>query len=108
MTECKEAFKKIKQYLRGIPVLAKPKAREDLMLYLSVSKHTVSDVLVRDEGTAQTPIYYISKALQDMETRYPEIEKLVLSLVVAAKKVRPYFQAHMILVPTSHPLRHVL
>ena len=27
---------------------------------------------------------------------------------MAAKKLRPYFQAHVILVPTSHPLRQVL
>ena len=40
--------------------------------------------------------------------RYPEIEKLALALVVAARKLRPYFQSHVILVPTSHPLRQVL
>ena len=56
---------------------------------------------------AQTPIYYVSKALQDAETRYLEIEKLALALVVAARKLRSYFQAHVILVPTSHPLRQV-
>ena len=58
----------------------------------------------------QTPIYYVSKALQDVETRYPEIEKLalVLALVVAARKLRPYFQAHVVLVPTSHLIRPVL
>ena len=27
---------------------------------------------------------------------------------MAARKLRPYFQAHVILVPTSHPLRQVL
>ena len=32
----------------------------------------------------------------------------MLALVVAARKLRPYFQAHAILVPTSHPLRQVL
>ena len=79
-----------------------------MTLYLSVSEHTISGVLVRDEGPAQTPIYYISKALQDAETRYSKIEKLALALVVAARKLRLYFQAHAILVPTSHPLRQVL
>ena len=77
---------------------------EDLTLYLSVSEHVVSGVLVRDEIMAQPPIYYVSKALQDAETRYPKIEKLVLALTVAARKLRPYFQAHIILIPTSHPL----
>ena len=77
-------------------------------MYLSVFEHAVSGVLVRDEGAAQTPIYYVTKALQDAKTRYLEIEKLVLALVVAARKLRPYFQAHVILVPTSHPLCQVL
>ena len=75
-TKCEEAFQKIKQYLGGIPVLAKPRTGEDLTLYLFVSNHAVIGVLVRDEGAAQTPIYYISKALQDAETRYSKIENL--------------------------------
>ena len=40
--------------------------------------------------------------------RYPEIEKLALALVVATRKLRPFFQSHVILVPTNHPLRQVL
>ena len=31
-----------------------------------------------------------------------------MALVVAAKKLRSYFQEHVILVPTSHPLCQVL
>ena len=50
--ECDEAFKQIKQYLGSIPVLAKPRMGEQLTLYLSVSEHAVSSVLVRDEGMA--------------------------------------------------------
>ena len=85
-------------------MLAKPRMGEDLTLYLSISEHAVSGVLVRDKVMAQTPIYYVSKALWDAETRYPEIEKLTFALVVAARKLRLYFQSHVILVPTSHPL----
>ena len=61
------------------------------MLYLFVSEHAVSGVLVRDEAIAQTPIYYVSKALQDVETRYLKIEKLAFALVVAARKLQSYF-----------------
>ena len=84
--------------------MAKPRAGEDLILYIYVFKHAVNRVLILDEGMAQTLIYYVSKAFQNAETRYSEIEKLVLALVVTARKLRPYFQAHVILVPTSHPL----
>ena len=44
-------------------MLAKLRMGEDLMLYLYVSEHAVSGVLVIDEAIAQIPIYYISKAL---------------------------------------------
>ena len=36
-----------------------------------------------------------------METRYSHLEKLALALIVAARKLRPYFQAHPIVVVTS-------
>ena len=49
---CDEAFQQIKQYLGGIPVLAKSRMGEDLTLYLSISEHVVSGVLVRDEAMA--------------------------------------------------------
>ncbi|XP_074356166.1 uncharacterized protein LOC141695856 [Apium graveolens] len=36
------------------------------------------------------------------------MEKLVYTLVLAARKLRPYFQAHRIEVRTAYPLRHIL
>ena len=44
----------------------------------------------------------------DAETKYPELEKLALALVVASRKLRPYFHAHSIMVLTNYPLRQVL
>ena len=41
-----EAFQKIKNYLGCILVLAKLRAGEDLTLYLSISEHAISGVLV--------------------------------------------------------------
>ena len=43
-------------------MLAKPIIGEEVTLYLSISKHAMNGVLVRDEAMAQTPIYYINKA----------------------------------------------
>ena len=36
------------------------------------------------------------------------MEKLILALVTAARKLRPYFQAHIIEVPTEYPMKQVL
>ena len=74
------------------------------MLYLAVSEHAVSAILIREEGSKQLPIYYVRKALMDAETCYSHLEKLALALIVAACKLRPYFQAHPIVVVTSFPI----
>jgi hypothetical protein len=36
------------------------------------------------------------------------MEKLALALIIAAKKLRPYFQSHKIIVLTNHPLRKAM
>ena len=79
-----------------------------LFLYVAVSDHATSFVLVREEEEVQYLIYYTSKVLLDAETRYPPLEKLVLALVVAARKLRPYFQAFLVSVITNQPLRQTL
>ena len=43
-------------------------------------------------------MYYVSKVLIVAETRYLKIEKLAYALLIAARKIRHYFQAHPIVV----------
>lgn len=81
---------------------------EVLLLYLAVSEHAVSTVLVREEETKKLPIYYVSKAHLDAETRYSHLEKLALALMVAARKLQPYFQAHPVVVVTPFLIKLVL
>ena len=49
--------------------MSAPKPGEDLFMYLSMSEHAVSTVLLRDQGV-QHLVYYVSKTLVDVETRY--------------------------------------
>ncbi|CAL9004777.1 unnamed protein product [Prunus brigantina] len=90
------------------PILSKPEVGDTLSLYLSVSSSAVSSVLTRHLNGTQHPVYYVSKALTDTEARYPAIEKLALALIISARKLRPYFQAHSILILTDQPLSLVL
>ncbi|KAG7588583.1 Ribonuclease H domain [Arabidopsis suecica] len=106
--KCEEAFGQLKAYLTTPPVLSKPEVDEKLYLYVSVSKHAVSGVLVREDRGEQKPIYYISKSMTDPETRYTMMEKLALAVVTSARKLRPYFQSHPIEVLTNQPLRTIL
>ncbi|KAM1043598.1 hypothetical protein ACFX2A_035647 [Malus domestica] len=106
--EYAEAFKNLKDYMSKVPMLSKPEVGDTLIIYLSVSASAVSSVLIRNDGNVERPVYYASKALQDTETRYSNIEKLALALVMSAQKLRPYFYAHSIIVLTNHPIRQIL
>ncbi|KAM1021756.1 hypothetical protein ACFX2A_043865 [Malus domestica] len=106
--ECAKAFRNLKEYMSKAPLLSKPEVGDTLIIYLSVSTSAVSSVLIQNDSGVERPVYYASKALQDAETRYSNIEKLALALVMSARKLRPYFQAHAIIVLTNHPLRQIL
>lgn len=88
--ECEKAFQVLKGYLTKAPILAALEPGEDLYMYLSMSDHSMSAVLLRDRGTQQL-VYYISKTMVDAETRYLPLEKLVLALVQATRKLPHYF-----------------
>ncbi|XP_031270933.1 uncharacterized protein LOC116129327 [Pistacia vera] len=105
---CEEALQQLKRYLTTPPLLSKPVDVEKLYSYLAVSETAISAVLVREEESKQLPVYYVSKSFLDAETRYSQLEKLVLALIHASKKLRPYFQCHSIVVITSFPLKKIL
>ena len=81
------------------------KEGENLYLYLAVSVTAVSAALIREEDKTQLPVYYVSQAFQGVEAKYPRIEKIAFALIVASRKLRPYFQANPILVMTNQPIK---
>ncbi|KAL0337481.1 UNVERIFIED_CONTAM: hypothetical protein Scaly_2023200 [Sesamum calycinum] len=106
--EYEQALRDLNLYLTTPPLLANPKTSEALYLYLAMSEKAVSAALVREEAGCQNPIYYVSKMLQGAERKYIQIEKLALALVTTARKLRPYFQSHKIVVLTNHPLKQIM
>nr|GEY37350.1 reverse transcriptase domain-containing protein [Tanacetum cinerariifolium] len=86
--EAEQAFQQLKQHLSELPLLVAPNPQEELIMYLSATYGAVSAVLMMERGTNQTLIYFISWALQGPELNYSPMEKLVLSLVFAAKRLR--------------------
>ncbi|XP_022872732.1 uncharacterized protein LOC111391715 [Olea europaea var. sylvestris] len=61
------------------------------------------------KGKKKGPVAYLlsKKVLLDAKTRYTLVEQLALALVVAAKKLRQYFQSHPIVVLINQSLRHI-
>jgi len=82
-----------------------------LLLYIATSSSAVSAALVEEkmvEGNLkQLPIYFVSEALNRSKLLYSEMEKMAYAVVMAARKLRHYFQSFKVKVPTSFPLRDV-
>ena len=75
----------------ALPSWAHPRKKEDLFLYLIVSTTTMSVALIQEENRVQFPIYYVSQTFQRAEAKYPLMEKIIFVLIVASRKLRPYF-----------------
>ena len=97
------------QYFTEPSILVSQDAGDMLYLYLEVSKVSVSETLFKeDENRKQRPIFFIRKSLSEVETRYTRLEQVALALRVAAKRLRPYFQAHPIVLLTNLSLRSTI
>lgn len=89
------------------PVLSQPEKGEKLYMYLLVSNHAISVVLIKIEKDVQKPVYYVSKTLLDAEVRYLHLEKFALAFVHATRCLPYYFQAYMVIILTEHPLQEL-
>ena len=98
----------LKTYLSSPPVLVRPSEGQLLTLYLDVLDFSTSASLVRERDKVPQSIYYCNRALRGAEGRYPKMEKLILALVTTSRKLRPYFQAHTIEIPTKYPMKQIL
>ena len=68
----------------------------------------MSAVLFCEENKKQRPIFYMSRILLDVETRYSAVEKMILALVNAKKKLRNYFKTHPITMIIDFPIKQIL
>jgi hypothetical protein len=88
--------------------LCPPEPRSPLLLYVSASNSAVSAVLVQEkeeEGKLkQIPVYFASEALSGSKIFYYELEKIKYAVIMAARKLRHYFEGHRIRVITNQPL----
>ena len=106
--DCIAAFQQLKEYLPRPPIMSNSAADEVLYAYIAMAPHAMSLVLIREDNGLQTPVYYVSKSLHEAEIRYSPLEKAILAVVHASRKLPHYFQAHTVVVLTQLPLKSVL
>ncbi|GKA85836.1 reverse transcriptase domain-containing protein [Tanacetum coccineum] len=106
--EAEAAFKQMKKLIAELPMLTAPKEKEELIIYLAAAKEAISAVLMTEREGKQIPVYFVSRALRGPEINYNPMEKLVLALLSASRRLKRYFQAHAIVVITDQPIKQLL
>ena len=94
----------MKTYLAHPLILSRPEKEEVLYAYIAIMTHVVSLVLVRIKEKAKKLVYYVNQSLQEAKIRYLPLEKAILSIIHATKKLLHYFQACTVVVLTHLPL----
>ena len=85
-----------------------PVVDEVLFAYIVIAFYAISFVLIRVDSGIQRPVYYISKSLNEVEVRYSPLEKAILVMVHAIRKLPHYFQAHIVVILTQLPFKSIL
>ena len=88
--------------------MSRSEVDEVLFAYIAVTSHAVSLVLIQVDNGVQRPVYYESKSLHEVEVRYLPLERDVLAMVHATRKLPHYFQSHTVVVLTQLPFRSLL
>jgi ribonuclease HI len=99
---------KIEAILRMEPpstMLTPPSPGAPLLLYVATSHSAVSAALVQEkldgQVKKQAPVYFVSEVLSPSKKNYTELEKVLYAVLMASRKLRHYFQAYHIIVPSS-------
>jgi hypothetical protein len=100
-----KAFEELKQYLIDLTTLTPPAPGAPLLLYVAASHSAVSAALVQEKLDSQVkkqaPVYFVSKVLSLSKKNYTELGKVLYAVLMASRKLRHYFQAYHIIVPSS-------
>ena len=85
------AFQQLKQYLSRPPIMSSPVVDEILFTYIAIAFYAISFVLIWVNSGIQRPVYYVSKSLNEAEVCYLPLEKAILAVVHATRKLPHYF-----------------
>jgi ribonuclease HI/transposase InsO family protein len=112
--EAEEALGNLKALLTNAPILVPPAVGETLLIYVATTTQVVSTTIVvkrREEGHAllvQRPVYFTSEVLSETKVCYPQIQKLLYAVILTWRKLRHYFESHLVTVVSSFPLGEII
>uniref|UniRef100_A0A2N9HMC5 RNase H type-1 domain-containing protein n=1 Tax=Fagus sylvatica TaxID=28930 RepID=A0A2N9HMC5_FAGSY len=96
-TECQQAFEKVQDIMTKLPTVCAPIFGKPLRLYLASNSQAIRALIAQeDDNGVEQPVYYVSRALKDAESRYSGAKRSCLALIYASQWLRQYFLAHQL------------
>jgi hypothetical protein len=56
----------------------------------------------------QRPVYFINEVLSETKTRYPQVQKLLYTVILTRRKLRHYFESHPVTMVSSFLLGEII
>jgi hypothetical protein len=107
--EQQRAFEEIKEYLSKPPMLFPPQQDKPFYIYLSVGDTSIASVVIQVHDGKERVMFYLSRRMLDVETRYLEIEKLCLCLFFSYTKLHHILlSAKTVVICKSDVIKHML
>nr|GEV09100.1 hypothetical protein [Tanacetum cinerariifolium] len=99
----KKGIKSNPSKIKAVTKLEQPRA----LKYIQSLNEKLAALILSYQRGKKDPLLS-SRVLQGANLNYPTLEKLILALVHAARRLRKYFQGHTIMVLTGTPIKQAL
>ena len=87
-----------------------PQRGKPLKFYISASEKLMGSLSAQNnEGEKEQGVYYLSRILTEVETRYKPVERLCLALYFTACKLRHYMlPCHIHIITKTYVIKYML
>lgn len=95
-----KAFQDLKRLLSGPATLNYYDVSKPVTLQVDASQNGLGAAVVQDQG----PVAYASKAMNETQQRYAQIEKKLLAIIFGCKRFHQHIYGKRVVIETDHKL----
>ena len=99
---CKTTFEEIKSRLVTTPIMVTPDWNKEFKIVCDASDYAMGEILGQSTEKILKAIYYGRKTFNEAQENYSTIENVMLAMVFACEKFRPYILGSHVIVHTDH------